>query len=253
MTKYKKGMDYHSCHMAKAAIILEYAKGILICALIAWLFYKSIFAFFCLVPCSWFYVKGRKKQKIEERKDRLNEQFLDGLKSLSAALNAGYSVENAFREAYKELLFLYPKEADIMQEFHAIIRKLQMNDTIESALEDFAVRSGIEDIRDFAEVFATAKRTGGDMIKIIKNTCHVMEERMEIQRDIDISIAGKKYESNIMNLIPLGIIAYMLCFSSDFMAPMYHNLSGVMMMTAALFVYFMAILLSKHILRFQGL
>ena len=251
--KYKKGIDYNSCHMTKTILILEYAKGILICVVIALLFYKSIAAFFCLLPCSWFYVKGRKAQKIKERKDRLNGQFLDGIKSLSAALNAGYSAENAFYEAYKELHLLYPKEADIMQEFNAINRKLQMNDTIESALEDFAVRSGIDDIRDFAEVFAAAKRTGGDMIKIIKNTCHIMEERMEIQRDIDISIAGKKYESDIMNLIPLGIIAYMWCFSSDFMNPMYHNPAGIMMMTAALFVYLMAFLLSKHILKFHNL
>jgi tight adherence protein B len=251
--KYKKGIDYNVYRMTIPELIFEYLKGTAVCAVFALLFYKSIVAFLLLLPYSYFYVKGRKKQKIAERRQKLNQDFIEGIKSLSAALNVGYSVENAFREAYKELSLLYGKKTDIMQEFYSINQKIQMNCTVESALGDFAKRSGVEDIRDFAEVFSTAKRTGGDIIKIIKNTCLVMESRMEMQREIDISIAGKKYESKIMNLIPLGIIGYMWFFSADFMKPMYHNFTGVMIMTGALAVYLFAVWLSNRILVFDGL
>lgn len=249
--KYKKEIDYTSCHLTWMELVFEYIKGAGICVVIAALFYKSIIAFLCFLPLSHGYVTWRKKQKIKVRREKLRMEFLEGIRGMAAALNAGYSVENSFREAYRDLSLLYSEEADIMREFSSIIRKIQMNCTVESALEDFADRSDVDEIRDFAEVFVTAKRTGGNIIKIIKNTCRIMEENMEIQREIDISIAGKKYEAEIMNMVPLGMIAYMWFFSADFMKPMYHNVIGIAIMTMALVVYFLAFLLSKRILKFQ--
>lgn len=249
--KYKKEIDYHSCDMALMELILEYGKGAGICVIFALLFYKSIFAFLCLLPLSRFYLNMRKRQKIEERKQKLSLEFLEGVKRIAGALNAGYSIENSFQEAYKDLSLIYSGDADIMREFYLIIQKIQMNCTVEDALKNFAERSGIEDIKDFTEVFIIAKRTGGDLIKIIKNTCNVMQGRMEMQREIDISIAGKKYEAVIMNFVPLGIIAYMWFFSSDFMEPMYHNITGIVIMTIALLVYLGAFMLSQKILKFE--
>lgn len=249
--KYKEERDYNFYKMTLIEMIFEYGTGIGICMIVALLFYKSLIAFFCLLPFSYLYVKWRKGQKIEKRKQELRLEFLEGIKSIAAALNAGYSIENSFYEAYKDLSLLYLEKTDIMQEFSLIIRKLQMNDTIEAALKDFAKRSNIEDIQDFSEVFMIAKRTGGDIIKIIKNTCRVMEKRMEMQREIDISIAGKKYESMIMNLIPLFIIAYMWFFSADFMKPMYHNFIGIMIMTIALLAYLLSLFVSQKILQFK--
>lgn len=249
--KYKKDIDYNSCDMKLLERFFTYAKGVFICAVFAVLFYKSIIAFFLLLPFSYFYVSLKKKQKIKERKQKLALEFLEGMKSIAGALNAGYSAENSFEEAYRDLSLIYTRDADIMREFYSIIHKIQMNCTVEHALEDFAMRSDVEEIMDFAEVFATAKRTGGDMIKIIKNTCKVIEGKLEMQREIDISIAGKRYEANIMNLVPLGIIAYMWFFSSDFMKPMYHNITGIMIMTIALLVYLIAYFLSQKIVNFE--
>lgn len=230
---------------------MEYLCFAGLCAVIAALFYKSVIAFFCFLPCAPGYIKWRKVQRRRKRKETLQAEFLEAVKCMASALNAGYSVENSFREAYRDLGLLYSKDADIMQEFYAILQKIQMNCTAEQALADFAQRSGLEDIRDFSEVFSTAKRTGGDILKIIKNTCRVMEAKMEMQREIDIAIAGKKYEAGIMNLVPLGIIAYMWFFSEEFMEPLYHNPAGIMIMTIALLVYFMALFLSWKILAFD--
>lgn len=248
--KYKKEIDYDSCHLTWIELVFEYIKGVGICVAIAALFYKSMIAFLCFLPLSHIYAEWRKKQKIKARREKLKLEFLEGVRSMAAALNAGYSVENSFREAYKDLSLLYSEDADIMREFSSIIRKIQINCTVESALEDFAERSNVEEIKDFAEVFVTAKRTGGDIIKIIKNTCRIMEENMEVQREIDVSIAGKKYEARIMNLVPLGMIGYMWLFSTDFMKPMYHNIMGIVIMTIALIVYFLAFFLSERILKF---
>ena len=127
---------------------------------IAYLFYKSIWAVLFGAPFAWFYVKAQEKKMAEARKWEFNQQFKQGILALSAALNAGYSVENAFGEATRDLALLYEEDADIIREFAGITKQLAMNKTVEECLVDLGERTGIEDVENFAEIFQTAKRTG---------------------------------------------------------------------------------------------
>ena len=93
---------------------------------------------------------------------------------MAAALKVGYSVEKAFEESEKDLRMNYPSDADIIMEFQIINMQVKNNVVLEQLLLDFAKRSHINDIYDFVEVFAIAKRRGGDFGKIIKNTAAQM-------------------------------------------------------------------------------
>lgn len=136
-------------------------------------------------------------------------QFRDGITSLSNSLSAGYSIENAFSEAIIDLKTIYEEDAYIIKEFYFIIARLKRNETIEDILYEFADRTGIEDIYNFVQVFITAKRTGGNIIKIICNASKSIGDKIEIKREIKTLITAKKYESRIMNIIPFGMILYM--------------------------------------------
>lgn len=61
-------------------------------------------------------------------------------------------------------------------------------------------------------------------------------------------LAGKKLEGRIMNGMPLFILAYLNLTSGDFLAVLYGNPLGVVIMTGALAGYFAALRLSEHIL-----
>lgn len=163
-------------------------------------------------------------------------------------MNAGYSIENAFVEAVKDLRFLYEEDALLIQEFENITYQIKTNRTVEEALNEFARRSEIEDIYTFSEVFHTAKRTGGDIIKVIQSTAKNIGDKIEIKREIQTLITAKKFEVKIMNIIPFGIILYMWIFSPGFLNPLYGNLVGIVVMTLALFAYFGAYILSEKIM-----
>ncbi|HBI62463.1 MAG TPA: hypothetical protein DDY31_14840 [Lachnospiraceae bacterium] len=91
----------------------------------------------------------------------------------------------------------------------------------------------------FVQVFQTAKRTGGDLIAITRVTAERIGEKIEVKREIQTMIAGKKMEGKIMNLIPLGIILYFWLSSPDFLDCLYQS-SGRMVMTVLLFLYLLA-------------
>ena len=60
-----------------------------------YLFYQTPWVMLLVVPVSVSFLRWKKKQMIRERKRRLNYQFRDALNSMSVAVQAGYSVENA--------------------------------------------------------------------------------------------------------------------------------------------------------------
>lgn len=88
--------------------------GFLISSALAVLFYKSVVAVLLFSPFAWIYLKYSEKGLMKKRKWEFNQQFKQGIMALSAALNAGYSIENAFLEATKDLSLMYEEDADIM-------------------------------------------------------------------------------------------------------------------------------------------
>lgn len=225
--------------------------GIGLCGLISYAFYRSVFAFIVLSPGILLFIKQKKKELIKRRKLEMTMEFKDAIQAVSAALGAGYSIENAFVESYKDIRKLYGKKAIMVMEFESISRRLSSNETLESILRDIAERSGVEDIRDFTDIFVTAKRSGGDLSAIIRRTAMHISEKIEVKRDIETVMSAKKMEQNIMNIVPLFIILYLGVSSSNFLNILYHNALGIMVMTLCLVTYVIAYFISLKILNIE--
>lgn len=91
-------------------------KAATLIGITAWLYYRKIWAVPVLIPLGiWLYREFLKEEK-KKKEQEFQKQFREMIQSLSAALNTGYSVENAFYETQKELKILYPPEARISKE-----------------------------------------------------------------------------------------------------------------------------------------
>ena len=60
--------------------------------------------------------------------------------------------------------------------------------------------------------------------------------------------AKYKYEQQIMNLMPMGIIGYIRLTNPSYFDPLYHNPFGIVMMTVVLVIYYLAYRMSEKIL-----
>ena len=225
--------------------------SLLLSALIANLFYKSVWGMLVL-PIAYIMTKKRWIQKKEaERKQEIAQEFKDAMQVVTTSLVAGYSMENAWREAEKELLERYGEHALVGKEFEKMNASVRLNMPLEQLLLSFAKESGVEDIVTFAEVFSFAKRGGGDFVRIIGTTTRHMRDKVEIMQEIDTVIAAKKMEQKIMNVVPLGILFYFNMASPDFLAVVYGNLLGVVVMTVSLTAYVGAFKLAERVLEIE--
>lgn len=227
------------------------SEGFLLDAAISYLFYRSYFAFLIFLPIVFLYVQRKRAVLNQRRREHVLQQFKDGIQALLAALEAGYSLENAFTEACKDLKLLYQPRSEIIEEFQFIIKGIRMNQNVEDLLRDFSYRSGMEDIHSFSEIFTIAKRKGGNLLLIIRSTVQIICEKAEIEQEIQMLMAGKRLEQRIMNGVPFGILFYVNLTSGDFLDCLYGNLFGVLVMTVCLTGYFGAVFLSDRIIHVE--
>lgn len=222
---------------------------ILLSMLLAWLFYDSLYAWPPLLLTVPVFMRQQKSKIREKKRANLQAQFREGLLAVSAALGAGYSVENAFGEALKDLYFLYPAGTPILIEFQTIANGVRMNRNIEELLYAFAGRTRLSEAKMFAEVFAVSKRTGGNVAAVIQDTAARISMQTDVNREITTYLSAKKLEQRIMNVVPLAILVYVRLASPDFLRGIYGTLPGVLFMTGCLLLYAGAYLLSVRILK----
>ena len=197
------------------------------------------------------YLKKEAEKIKDSRKKQLCLEFREGIMAVSFSLNVGYSIENSFREAIGELILLYGEDGRIVKEFKHIVNRSSLGENIEDVLEDFAKRSESEDIIYFAEVFRYAKRNGGDLMVIIRNTSESIRDRIETGMEIDTVISGKKMEQQVMYCVPFGIILYLKLTAPEFIAPLYKNAFGIMVMSSCLVLYGISVWISGKIMKIE--
>lgn len=236
------------CNISLTDFFKILASGVVRLLVTSWLFYRNVYAVFIMSPYLYFHLKSKTEEINKEKKRLLNMQFKDGMQSVSFSLNSGYSIENAFREACVELRQLYGEESVIVKEFQRIVRRMEHNENIEDILEEFAARSGVEDIQYFAAVFRYAKRCGGDLIAIIRQTASTIFEKNETMNEIQTVISGKKMEQKVMSAVPFLIVGYLQFTSSDFISPLYGNPLGIAVMTGCLLIYLLSDYIAKRII-----
>lgn len=225
--------------------------GIGFAAAVAYVFYRSLLAFVVLSPLGLCYPLVKKRDLKEARLKRLNLEFKEGIVILSSFLSAGYSVENAFTASLRELVVMYGKDGLITMEFSYMEGQIRMNRPVEQVLMEFGDRSGLEDVRNFAEVFAAAKRSGGELVSIINHTSGVIRDKVQIQEEIAAMTAARQFEQKIMNLIPFFLVFYIDVSSPGFFDLMYQTAVGRGIMTGCLALCAAAYVLAGRILKIE--
>ena len=221
-------------------------------SVVGWVFYRSGFIVFLAFWLGLLYPAVNKKAMAEKRRNVLRVQFKDLLYYLGSSLSAGKSVEQAFSQVHMVLKGLYPgRKSDIVRETELILRRLQMNENIESILKDFAIRSGIEEIHHFADVFSVCKRTGGNLVEVIRTTAAMISERIEIKQEIETGLAAKKQEQRILSLSPIAMVIFISAMSGEFMEPLFNTPAGRVVMTISLCLSGFGLFLSNRIMNIR--
>lgn len=226
-------------------------QAVIVAVILSIFFYRSFAAVILMTPVGLYYLTLLTGKKEREKRESLRNEFKEAILSIAANLRAGYAVENAFRETLQELKMLYGAEAAIYREFFKIVQGLANQVSIETLMKQFAERTRIPEVREFADVFAIAKKSAGNLTEIIEEAAETISGKIDVEREVQVLTAAKRLEQNIMSVIPFAIIFYVSVTSAGYFDVLYETPAGRAIMTACFAVYAAAYLLGKKISEIQ--
>lgn len=240
-------MNYHEYNLSVYEYFLYGFIYILINAIISYLFFMSIIPFFMFLLGLIFFYKIVRSTLKKHRDKLLTFQFKEFISILSTLLSTGYSLENAILESTKEISILYPK-SHILDEVQKMSNKLMLHIPPDVLFKDLADRCDINHIKIFSEILTIASKSGGNLIQIILSTTSSITTQIDIYREIDVALVGKKYEFFIMTIMPIVIMIYIKITQPGFFDPIYNNLTGTFLMLICLCFYALAIYIGYKII-----
>ena len=201
------GKDYHVYHMTPTDYLISWGMGIGAGTIVLFAFFNNLIValiggVICAKIIPNYYCEYRRKKQSDE----LRTQFKDLLEALTSSYSAGQNTVEAFNDAASDMVSIYGEGADIVREVQINCSGLNNNINIEQLLLDFAKRSGLDDAMSFANVFEVCNRQGGDLKRIVAETREIINDKIEIEMEIETMLSGSKNELNIMMVMPVIIV-----------------------------------------------
>lgn len=193
-----------------------------------------------LLPIGVWYLVKKRGELQRERQQRLAVEFKDLILAVTASMQTGHSVENAFLEAGRDLAAIHGAEADMCRELSRMQAGIRNNLAVEQLLYQLGRRSGVTEMEEFTGIFMIAKRSGGNLKEMVRRTAQMTEDKLEIREEIQVILSERVYEQKIMRLAPFGLILYLKLTSPGFFDRLYHNPLGICVMTVCLGLYLAA-------------
>lgn len=243
--------NYGEYHLSHVQFIMSAILAAIVIFSAVYLFYHSLMVSLVAAISGIIAPRFRRRALLTKRKERLKLQFKEALFSLTSSLAAGRSLENAFLSTLDDLKMLYPDpRTELLLEFQIIQFRLENAEPLESGLRNFAKRAQVDEITQFVDALTACKRTGGDPLLIMKQTTVIIGEKMEIEQEIAVMIAQKKFEGRIMMGVPFVFLAFLSFAAPDYMAPLYGG-AGYLLLTGALLLLLLCFWLMAKIMNIR--
>ena len=206
-------VDYSDYHMSVSEIVTGIAIGMFIGGIAIYMIvHKVLFSMAVGFAIGIVYIKPYKSKCIQKRDKELLLEFRDLMESLVSSYSAGGNTISAFESAYTDMVELYGEDSYMAKELEIIRTGLANGFNIVPLIEDMADRMGLEDIKNFADVFGICFRKGGDMRKVLFDTRQVIGEKIEMEQEMKVALRANMNELNILLVVPVVID---LMFQSD--------------------------------------
>lgn len=243
----KRNFWQQACDFCKRLTLWEAGKGLAVTMFFAYFFYRSMWSLPFMLPVGVLFIEWNRRKEMQKQNLDYLEQFKECILSVEASLRAGYAVENAFAESIMDMEIMYGKDCWIAKEVRIICRGVRNNKTLEGALAELGRKSRLTEISEFAEVFSIAKRNSGNIPETIELYSKVISDHLELIAELETLLAAKRLEQKVMNIMPFLIVLYLEYTNRGYFDMMYHNLTGVVIMTGCLLVYMAAFALAERI------
>jgi len=157
----------------------------------------------------------------EKRRRKFNLQLVEALGSMSNALRAGFSINQAFEAVVQN------GEKPIAQEFGVMLQQMRVGMNFYDALQSLDARVGSDDLTLVVTSIDIARRTGGNLTEIFDKISVTIRERMRIERRVQTLTAQGQLQGIIVASMPLILGVAMTWIKPELMTPFFKSTAGM--------------------------
>ncbi len=181
----------------------------------------------------------------ERRRAKFNEQLVEALGTMSNALRAGFSINQAFESVIES------GNDPIRQEFSVLLQQLRVGMSFDDALASLDRRVGSDDLTLVCTAIDIARKTGGNLTEIFDRISDTIRGRMRIERRVRTLTAQGRMQGIVVSLMPIVLGVAMTVMKPGLMMPFLTSLTGILCVLGALALVICGWLLIRKITRIE--
>ena len=139
----------------------------------------------------------------------------------------------------------------MIRELEWIQQQMKLQTSCDVLFASLAERTGMEEVRSFSVVLAIGRKQGGNLVQIMKRTAEHISKKIQIQMEMEQTIAGRMMEKNIMFVMPHFIVLYLRITNTSYMEILFSTLSGRLVMLSCLIALWAANKWADKIVRIE--
>jgi len=171
-----------------------------------------------------FYV-GR---RIGGRLGSFNKQLADTITLLSNSLRAGSSFLQSIELVSRET------PAPMGEEMGRVVREVNLGLGMEEALANLVRRIKSDDLDLMVTAIGVQQQVGGNLAEILDTIAFTIRERVRIKGDINTLTAQGRMSGYLVAFLPIGIAVVLNMINPAFMAPLFSQLIGQILLGVGL-------------------
>lgn len=183
------------------------------------------------------YVRQKKKSRVK----KFEEQLCDALMICCSCLRSGLSFNQAMETIAKDM------DAPISTEFSTVVKEVNMGYSMDEALENLGDRIKSKYVDLMVSAVLVQRQTGGNLSHILENISDTIRERMKLKRQLKTSVSSGKMSGIIVGAMPIIILGLFTLISFDFVAVLYTEPRGNILLAIAAGLEGMAFMFVKKI------
>ncbi|TKB44233.1 type II secretion system F family protein [Thalassotalea mangrovi] len=161
------------------------------------------------------------KRKIDNRMQKMEEQFPEALDVLKRGLQAGY----AFSEALK--LVCEETQGELSEEFHHLFNQINYGTDVRTALVLFVQRVPTTSAMAFASSVSIQKETGGNLAEKVEGLSDLIRKRFKFKRKVRTLTAEGRMSGWVLVLTPFVLFAVLYMSSPGYISTLTSTPDGL--------------------------
>ncbi len=218
---------------------LDWSAGrLLALSLASGLFAYAVLALFNLLPMvqlglavaavllPWAYVRWKRAKRMR----KLEEQLPDTLDLIGRALRAGQALPAGLQMAGQEM------PDPIAREFRITNDEINFGVSLPQALGNLGERVPLTDMRYFVVAVLVQREAGGNLTEVLDSLSKLIRNRLKFHARVKVLTTEGRMSAWVLGLLPFFIAGVLNFVNHDFIAILWTDPAGIMIMNAVLCV-----------------